>query len=686
MNEDPQRTAGGAPAASGGNAGPQQGTGGPQQSAVVTQPAAQPNAGGATTGPSLFLNRANDLLDKLTDVLNFGRILSIGLPGFVATFGLLMLLSLFSAPMPTRWAITSGTTSDTTDIAPPTVTATEAMMAEVVKATEAIKATETVIADETAMAAEAVKAAGAVKATGAAKAIDAEKVETAKAIEAIKAVEAVMADETVLVAETVTTARAKKAVEALRALEAAMAAHTTKVTDAATAAGADIVGKRKIAVLSYYEQHHSVRLLNFIDRSRFQFDSSRIISQWYFWLFWLIGAVIMGSIISQWGYSNLRNRDAMFRIWNEITQSFRKTVDKREKEDWNKILESAGEFFHEHEKKKDWEDIIGSVRELHMQKKEENWNGIVESAREFFHGLEAKAGKEKDSGSFIKRIRELLHLPRPETKKEKAMFAKPRGWRNLRWTLDKLLELDPGWQGEHDRLLVELQRARDSGSNEPSWSMLHLPLLRQSMVASQAITYYDYLTKEYWRFAEFAINCPAAVCIFCLALGLYFFSLSIMYASQAWILGSMLVGVGLVVCLIAYFWWNPNVAFTSFHLYVQARSGLITGLSLFPANNPDVTNPMIQKMYTDCPDFRKWYCKSYRDKLGFETQDKCDDPTCSRTTIAPPPVTPPTTPAVGAHDPKAPSQPQAQVSVQVGVAPQVSVSVQILGGMDKKTA
>ncbi len=79
--------------------------------------AAKTQTNGARTGVSLFLNLAGDLLDKLTDVLNFGRILSIGIPGFIAAFGPLMLFALCSAPMPTRWQVTGGTSADAVHIA-----------------------------------------------------------------------------------------------------------------------------------------------------------------------------------------------------------------------------------------------------------------------------------------------------------------------------------------------------------------------------------------------------------------------------------------------------------------------------------------------------------------------------------------------------------------------------------------
>jgi hypothetical protein len=379
------------------------------------------------------------------------------------------------------------------------------------------------------------------------------------------------------------------------------------------AATADTSGKQETTSPLYYEQNPSnrVRLLNDIDRIRVQFDSYRIVTKWYFLLLWLIGAIITGSLISQWGYSNLRNRASLFGLWNEI----------------------------------------------------------IQSVREFI----LKSGKPEEDEVVIAAL-----------KAASVMFAKPRGWRGLRRTLEKLHRDSPKWPGYYE-LVVRLQRARDSCSEEPSWSMLHLPLLGQNMVASPALSYYDYLTKEYWRFAEFAINCPAAVCVFCLTMGLYFCVLSFMYFSHAWIVGSVLVGLALVVYLVAYFWWNPNVAFTSYQLYVQARSGLITGLSLFPAVNAAVTNPMIQKMYTDCPDFRMWYCKSYRGKLGLPPKEKCDAASCTVTTAASTAVTTAAkTEAEAQPGPAAPCPPQAQVNVQVGAPFQVSVSIQSEGDAHKK--
>jgi len=46
-----------------------------------------------------FLSALSDVTDKLTDVLNFGRVLSIGVPGAIAALPLLMMLSLVSTPL-----------------------------------------------------------------------------------------------------------------------------------------------------------------------------------------------------------------------------------------------------------------------------------------------------------------------------------------------------------------------------------------------------------------------------------------------------------------------------------------------------------------------------------------------------------------------------------------------------------
>jgi hypothetical protein len=472
---------------------------------------------------SLFLNLAGDLLDKLTDVLNFGRILSIGVPGFIASYGLLMLLSLFSAPMPTRWVVTNGLTSDTVNIMPEHG---EGAMPQRRYDGDSLPT----------------EGSG-----GGAAALDSGTI--AAVSQAMRSL--VDSLRSTMKGPTDTSGAGLKAT--VKSLVDTLRTKLSLMVDSA--------GKTKTTVLTYYEQNHGVRGLSFTDRSRFVFDFKRVASQWYFWF---IGAILVGSLISQWGYSNLKNRDALYRIWNEI----------------------------------------------------------IARAMESVHDPEKKTGSKSQTAS--DRITRMINklLVRPKKTKEAVVFSKPRGWRGLRKTLHRLLEIDPTWKLEHDRLLVELQRARDSGSNAPSWSMLHLPLLRQNMVASEAITYHDYLTKEYWRFAEFAVNCPAAFSVACLALAAYFCSLGYMYRSPAWQLGLLLGVVGLVVWTIAYYWWNPNVAFTSYHLYVQARSGLITGLSVFTPSTPIVNNSL-QEMYTRCRGFQGWYCRNYQDKLDNQVKPEC---------------------------------------------------------------
>jgi len=181
---------------------------------------------------------------------------------------------------------------------------------------------------------------------------------------------------------------------------------------------------------------------------------------------------------------------------------------------------------------------------------------------------------------------------------------------------------------------------------------MHLPLLRQNMVASQGITYWDHLTKEYWRHAEFAVNCPAAVILSCLSLGTYFLSLSLMYHTSAWQLGLILVALGLGVGAAAVLWWNPTIAFASFNHYRLSRAGLIAGLSHFPMKKPDVDNPL-EGMYTGCTEFRDWYCKRYQEKLAMEeTGPRADDARpCRAAPNSPAPENPAATaPSTGEDD------------------------------------
>jgi hypothetical protein len=472
------------------------------------------NSGGAPApkskgGLSPFLNLVGDLLDKLTDVLNFGRILSIGIPGFVATYGVLMLLSLFTAPMPSRWVVRRGVASDTLDFA-------------------------------------------AARGSG-----DTAKsmvwLPTGSAWESKRALQLLvdsLKPRLGLPAESVAEFRTS-----VQSLVDTLKSKLEPLIDSAR--------KSRTTVLRYYEQGRHVRLLDFVGRSRFQFDSTRVVGQWYFWF---IGAIIIGSLISQWGYHSLRNRESMFKIWNEIIRSVKDPTKNGE-------------------------------------------------------------GPRKS-----------IQIPETSSDKRTWILGKPRTWRRLLATLDRVRELEPKWTG-YDELLVKLQRARHGGTDEPSWSMVHLPLLRQNMITSQGITYWDHLTKEYWRFAEFAINCPAAAGICCLTLGFYFLALSYMYRSQASPLGILLVVLGLAVGLTQYLWWNPTVAFTSFNHYRLARSGLIAGLSIFPDRAPDVINP-IQKMYTNCPEFRGWYCGAYQGKFNLERKPECKDPTKCLPDPAPPPTAP----------------------------------------------
>ena len=97
----------------------------------------------------------------------------------------------------------------------------------------------------------------------------------------------------------------------------------------------------------------------------------------------------------------------------------------------------------------------------------------------------------------------------------------------------------------------------------------------------------------------------------------------------------------------------------AFHLDMQARSGLITGLALFPAKEPDVIDPF-QKMYTDCSRFQEWHCKQFMNELSLKDNAACKGPTTCL----------PGSADVAAEkaqpDPKAAAQPQVSASAQVG--------------------
>jgi len=337
---------------------------------------------------ALFLNVGHDLLDKLTDVLNFGRILSIGVPGFIVNFSLLMLFSLFSArmPTPTHWVIEkvgeNGVKRDTIEFA---------------------------------------QVAGS----------------------------------------------------------------------AVSIAPLDSGGTTKTPVPLYYEQNPGVHGLSFIDRSRIEFDAERIVNRRDYWVFWLIGAILIGSLISQWGYRELRKREVPYGIWT-------------------RMIRLAGRF---------------DPPRLDMVKGTRAWD--------------------------LKKLRVALGMLLPDTPATED---------------DKAKDPYKTLKSMYDTLQVDLELAR-YGSDEPSWSTLHLPLLRQNMIASQSITYWDHLTKEYWRFAEFAVNCPAAVCLFCVFLGSYFLLLSAMYDGGAWLVGIVLVSTGIAVFVAALWWWNPTVALAAFNNY-----------------------------------------------------------------------------------------------------------------------
>jgi hypothetical protein len=524
-----------------------------------------------------FVKQVGDLLDKLTDVLNFGRILSIGVPGFIVSFSLLMLLSLFSAPMPTRWAVTSGATADTLGIEPSPV--------DVAMPTEARKAVE----------------ARRAEATGA---IEARKAGAARSIEAMKVVEAMMAAESVQASGTVKATIAESTLEtvkrleatrtllAVQAAEALMAAETVKAAEALNTANADTAGKPKIVVLSYYEQeqdtlHHRFNLLSFIDRSRVQFDAERVVKRWDYWILWLIGAILVGSLVSQWGYWVLRKQELLYGIWTRMVRLTGGPVST----DVRLNARAAPEVWAQLEGLLTKHDVPQEDRKV----LEEAWTRLIRPNWR------------------LSVLRELCG--RAPWTREKLCSA-----------LDSLGEAKMGSgrtmsdEEPYKQLRVGLELAR-CGSDEPSWTMLHLPLLNQNMGASQSITYLDHLTKEYWRFAEFAVNCPAAVSLFCLFLGLYFLLLSAMYGGGAWLVGLVLVAAGIGVFMAALLWWNPNVAFTSFNNYKIARSGLIAGLSLFPPDkdsNITIPDQIKSTMYIQCGEFLNWYRRHCQGSLVFE--------------------------------------------------------------------
>jgi len=420
---------------------------------------------------TLSLNVLHDLLDKLTDVLNFGRILSIGVPGFIVNFSMLMLFSLFSArmPTPTQWVVErvneSGIRRDTIEF-------------------------------------------------------------------------------------------------------------TGTAGSAVPIAQFDSGGGTRTVVPVYYEQNRGVHGLSFIDRSRIEFDAERVASQPYYWLYWFIGSILVGSLISQWGHRELRKREVPHGIWT-------------------RMIRLAGSF------EPPMLDVVKNTRP---------WN--LKKLRDALRKLEPAV--TRDERRACDDLREDLLEPAVSRREERA---------DLQNDLLELAASDKERRA-YDNLLVDLELARH-GSDEPSWSALHLPLLRQTMIASQNVTYWDHLTKEYWRFAEFAVNCPVAVSLFCVFLGSYFLLLSAMYGGGAWLVGVVLASSGVAVFVAAQLWWNPVVAFASFNNYKIARSGLIAGLSLFPATQPDVKNPM-QEVYTDCAEFRKWYCDHYQGSLALHNQGLCD--------------------------------------------------------------
>lgn len=106
-------------------------------------------------------------------------------------------------------------------------------------------------------------------------------------------------------------------------------------------------------------------------------------------------------------------------------------------------------------------------------------------------------------------------------------------------------------------------------------------------------------------------------------------------------------------------WWRQTQRAS--HLYTQARSGLITGLALFPANNHDVTNPF-KTMHTKCPGFQAWYCEHYMKKLSLKDNAACNGPT----TCLP----------GSANDTAEKAQPHPKPAVQS----QTTASVQVVGG------
>jgi len=135
--------------------------------------------------------------------------------------------------------------------------------------------------------------------------------------------------------------------------------------------------------------------------------------------------------------------------------------------------------------------------------------------------------------------------------------------------------------------IISRHRHERPGKPEPglpySWNTAHLPLLKQRININNdaGLTYQDILTKEYWRFVEFAANFPIALIVAAFFMGAYFLYLGRTYAHPLPWLGWGFPVLALVMLVLDVLWWNPHVVKSAYRHYALARSGMIAGLILF---------------------------------------------------------------------------------------------------------
>jgi len=229
--------------------------------------------------------------------------------------------------------------------------------------------------------------------------------------------------------------------------------------------------------------------------------------------------------------------------------------------------------------------------------------------------LERRFKGQPDNLTRAREAKDLVLRQRGSMRAIKKARTRPVTWRALGRIIDAL---KPYCEGDTRGKLAEIECRALAGrkgmrGSRYSWTNLHTPLMTGAQSGLEGMSFLDYLIKEYWRFVEFSVNLPIAVLVCLSLLGIYCFSL-LPQCSLGW-LGIVVSLVAALLLFLELRSWTDRVGLNQFDKYRMAVNGTAAGLMLLVRQNDRC---LLDGFAKDIDDVEGKYLDEFKESLSWK--------------------------------------------------------------------